>query len=96
MAEKAEREYKNALHLFPATASGWEVPVGTCSALENKGIDGVWEIIERYRTMMIDGNNYFQQKRKEQTYNYAKTFSLQQTLPIHPGLARQLIQHASQ
>ncbi len=65
-ADLAQREYKNALHLFPATASGWEVPVKTCSALENKGIDGVWEIIERYRSMMTGESKYFQRKRKEQ------------------------------
>ncbi len=65
-AELARREYKNALHLFPATASGWEVPVEVCSALENEGIDSVWGIIEQYRSMMTAGSNYFFIKRNEQ------------------------------
>ena len=65
-ADLARREYKNALHLFPATASGWEVPVETCSALENKGIADVWGIIERFRSTMTEGNDYIWHKRSEQ------------------------------
>jgi len=65
-AELARREYKNALHLFPATASGWEVPVETCSAIENTGISDVWAIIERYRKNMTGDSDYFWHKRSEQ------------------------------
>jgi len=66
-AELAQREYKNALHLFPATASGWEIPVETCSAIQNLGIANIWGIIERYRSMMTEDNDYFNLKRREQT-----------------------------
>ncbi|MEN8225545.1 MAG: methylmalonyl Co-A mutase-associated GTPase MeaB [Bacteroidota bacterium] len=66
-AELAKQEYKNALHLFPATASGWEVPVETCSAIENKGIVHVWKIIKRYQKMMTEESDYFSHKRREQT-----------------------------
>lgn len=66
-ADLARREYKNALHLFPATASGWVVPVETCSAIENKGIADIWEIIEQYRSTMTKERNYFHTKRNEQT-----------------------------
>jgi LAO/AO transport system kinase len=65
-AELARREYKNALHLFPATASGWEVPVETCSAIENKGIADVWKLVENYRSMMTGENDYLWRKRSEQ------------------------------
>jgi LAO/AO transport system kinase len=66
-AELAQREYKNALHLFPATASGWEVPVETCSAINNTGIAEVWGMIENYRSAMSGKNGYFYHKRREQT-----------------------------
>lgn len=66
-ASLARQEYKNALHLFPATASGWEVPVETCSAIENKGIAEIWGIIEKYRDMMTKEGDFFFIKRKEQT-----------------------------
>jgi len=65
-AELARREYKNALHLFPATASGWEVPVECCSAIEHKGINEVWKIVERYRSAMTKESDYFFHKRNEQ------------------------------
>lgn len=65
-AELARREYRNALHLFPAPASGWEVPVETCSSTENEGIREIWEIIEKYRSSMSAGSNYFSLKRQEQ------------------------------
>jgi LAO/AO transport system kinase len=63
----AQQEYKNALHLFPATASGWIVPVETCSALNKDGIKDIWAIVETYRQNMTEGNDYFRYKRNEQT-----------------------------
>jgi len=66
-AELARREFKNALHLFPATASGWEVPVETCSAIEKKGIEEVWDMVEHYYSAMTSESDYFYRKRREQT-----------------------------
>jgi LAO/AO transport system kinase len=66
-AELAQLEYRNALHLFPATASGWEVPVETCSALNKEGIAGIWEIVERYRSTMTTESDFFYRKRREQS-----------------------------
>ncbi|MDT8392710.1 MAG: methylmalonyl Co-A mutase-associated GTPase MeaB [Bacteroidales bacterium] len=65
-AEMARNEYMNALHLFPATESGWIVPVITCSALQNEGIDKVWSIIEKYRINMTVDSDYLYRKRREQ------------------------------
>jgi len=66
-AQLAAAEYKNALHLFPATKSGWVVPVETCSSVENNGIEHIWEIIEEYHRKMSVEGNHFHQKRQEQT-----------------------------
>jgi len=66
-AALAATEYRNALHLFPAHAHGWEVPVQTCSAIENQGIAEIWARIGQYRQMMSAGNDYFFVKRREQT-----------------------------
>ncbi len=46
-AKLAQLEYKNALHLFPPSESGWIPTVNTCSSLNNKGIEEVWKVIER-------------------------------------------------
>jgi len=65
MAELAKREYKNALHLFPPTQSGWIPFVDTCSAREKKGIGEIWEKIREYETL-TKNNGYFEKRRKEQ------------------------------
>ncbi len=64
-AELAKREYKNALHLFPPTESGWIPFVDTCSAREKNGIEEIWEKIANYETRMKK-NGYFQKRRREQ------------------------------
>ena len=46
------RDYKNALHLLAPASPHWQVPVQTCSALTRSGIDGVWQMVERYRDTM--------------------------------------------
>jgi LAO/AO transport system kinase len=64
-ANRAKSEYKNALHLFPPTQSGWIPKVGTCSANTKKGIPEVWETIKSYENF-TKTNGFFEQKRKEQ------------------------------
>jgi LAO/AO transport system kinase len=64
-AQLAKREYENALHLFPASSSGWIPKAGTCSALSREGVKGVWEIIREYEDF-TKGNGFFSKKRQEQ------------------------------
>ncbi len=65
LAEKAKREYENALSLFPPSPSGWQPPVLTCSALTKKGISEIWSQIENYINHSKE-NKYFEKRRKEQ------------------------------
>ncbi len=67
-AKQSQKAYKNALHLLPATDSGWIPPVMTCSALEKTGIPEIWQFCSDYRKM-VNENGFFQQKRKKQA-NY--------------------------
>ncbi|RLD62340.1 MAG: methylmalonyl Co-A mutase-associated GTPase MeaB [Bacteroidetes bacterium] len=64
-AQMARREYENALHLFPATDSGWIPKAGTCSALTKEGITNVWEIIQEYESF-TKKNGFFSKKRQGQ------------------------------
>ncbi|MEX0844227.1 MAG: methylmalonyl Co-A mutase-associated GTPase MeaB [Balneolaceae bacterium] len=64
-AKRAMTEYKNALHLFPPTESGWIPKVTTCSAFHNKGISEVWDIIEQFM-QHSKAKGFFEQQRKEQ------------------------------
>lgn len=62
----ARVQYMNALHLFPATDSGWKPKVLTCSAFMKTGISEVWNTIGEY-LVHVKNNGYFQHKRNEQS-----------------------------
>ena len=53
MSQLAAREYANALRLFPPQDSGWEPEVLTCSSVEQKGLNEVWEVINRHHDLMV-------------------------------------------
>ena len=65
-ARVAKTQYQNALHLFPAPDSGWSPEVVTCSAIENSGIQEVWEMVERYAGF-VKNNGFFDFKRNSQS-----------------------------
>ncbi len=68
LAQQARREYKNALHLYPAKPSGWIPEVMTCSALEGTGIAEIWETIQRYKTAMQENNFWISNREKQATF----------------------------
>jgi LAO/AO transport system kinase len=65
MASLAMTQYKNALHLFPPTESGWIPEVATCSAYTHEGVENIWEIINNYQAF-TKANDFFYQKRQQQ------------------------------
>lgn len=77
-SKRAMAEYKNALHLFPPTESGWIPKVTTCSAFHNNGIDEVWKIVDEY-VRHAKTKGYFSEKRKQQA-NYWLDESINQEL----------------
>ena len=62
----ARVQYMNALHLFPATDSGWKPKVLTCSAYLKTGITEIWETIDEYLAL-VKSSVYWQHKRNEQS-----------------------------
>ena len=48
-AGRAAADYRNALRYLRQRSARWEVPVETCSALENRGIGEIWALVERFR-----------------------------------------------
>ena len=64
-AKLAQVEFNRALHLYPKKASHWQPKVTLCSAIQNEGIDAIWNIILDYFKVTTE-NNYFNQKRYEQ------------------------------
>lgn len=77
VAERAVSEYRNALHLFPAAESGWIVPVLTCSAQENAGMEEIWDMIQQYKNL-TQSNGFFIKNRQNQNLNWLKTYILHQ------------------
>lgn len=64
-AKLAAREYKNALHLFPANKNNWIPKVFTCSSVEKSNIDQVLDVIEEFRSH-VNSNGSFKTNRSEQ------------------------------
>ncbi len=56
-AQRAARDYQNALHLLRPTSPHWTVPVLRTSAITHTGIDEVWATVERYRQTMGDAGD---------------------------------------
>ena len=48
-AVRAAGEYASAMHLITPAGASWIPPVVTCSALENTGLDALWEKVEEHR-----------------------------------------------
>lgn len=67
--QQAVREYKNALHLYPPSASGWEPQVTTCSALKGTGIPEIRKMIERYISLTRE-NGFFEENRNWQARHW--------------------------
>ncbi len=64
-AQAARVSFKNALALFPPSASGWKPGGICCSAVEHTGVLDVWNDIVKYIDF-VKANGYFESHRTEQ------------------------------
>ena len=64
LAQQSQQHYRNAFHLL-RQKEGWNPEVLTCSALEQKGIADIWEVVGRFMATMQEGGA-LQRKRGEQ------------------------------
>ena len=51
--------------MFQLAESGWQPKVLTTSAVEKKGIEEVWKMIESFKVFSI-GNKFFKKNREQQ------------------------------
>ncbi|MBP7508186.1 MAG: methylmalonyl Co-A mutase-associated GTPase MeaB [Prolixibacteraceae bacterium] len=65
-AELARSQFRNALHLFPPSPSGWDPQVFKCSAYTKEGVPEVWDMINDYISF-VTGNKYFDERRIQQS-----------------------------
>ena len=64
-ANLAAAQFRNALHLFPPSESGWFPKVLTYSGYYNIGIKEIWDMVGEYMEF-TKKNGYFNYKRNEQ------------------------------
>ena len=65
-AKLAQAHFRNALHLFPPTASGWNPQVLTYSGYYDLGIKEVWDMIYRY-IANVKASGVFENRRHRQS-----------------------------
>jgi LAO/AO transport system kinase len=86
--ERAQREYKNALHLFPPSESGWYPDVLTCSALKQEGLDDIWQVIVKFTDHMKQ-KGLFLRNRQYQNVEWMHdiiVYSLKQHFYSNPNI----------
>ena len=64
-AELAAAQFRNALHLFPPSDSGWFPKVLTYSGYYGLGIKEIWDMVNEY-VAFTKKNGYFEYRRNEQ------------------------------
>lgn len=68
-ARHSAADYRSALRLLHPRTRNWQVPVETCSALEGKGMAGIWCLVEQYRETLNDSGE-FEQRRAAQARSW--------------------------
>ena len=68
-AELAASAYRQALHLVSATQHDWQVPVTTCSALHNIGIEKIIDTVNTFHAQR-SANGRWQSERDEQQVSW--------------------------
>ena len=66
-AKAAKMEFAQAMHYLQLPESGFVPKVEVCSAIENKGIKEIYDLIINYKAYTI-ANDYFDKKRKDQQF----------------------------
>lgn len=63
--ERAMADFRNALHFFPPSETGWIPKVSSCSAYTKKGLDDIWKTILEF-VSLTRTNGWFENNRNSQ------------------------------
>lgn len=74
-ARLAKAEFNRALHLYPEKENGWTPKTLTCSAIENKGIEDIYELIDEYSEKTKESGFFNQKRRDQEHYWFRETIS---------------------
>ena len=91
-AELARKEYETALHLLTPGSKDWSPPVLTCSALQQSGLEEIWEMVTQHRSIMVT-NGELETRRKQQALDWMHFLlgeGLKNWFYNHPSIIQQL------
>ncbi|MGA7126052.1 MAG: hypothetical protein WBZ19_07090, partial [Chthoniobacterales bacterium] len=91
-ADLARGQYENALRLFAPSRPGWTARVLTCSALENRGIREVWQMILDQLTQQESGGQ-LQRRRQAHALSWMHqliSLGLQEVFQSAPAVQERL------
>ncbi len=71
-SKEAQMEYKRAVQIFPRKFEEWQTEVLTVSALENIGMDEVWENFKKFESISKK-TGHFEENRSQQMVNWFET-----------------------
>ena len=72
-AMRAKVDFERALHLYPPKENGWQPKVLTCSAIENQGIDEIWDLIGSYHNQVKENESFDKNRREQNKYWFLQT-----------------------
>jgi LAO/AO transport system kinase len=91
-AQRAAADYRNALRFLRPRTARWQVTVETCSALEGRGIDRIWQVIGEYRAAMTASGDLMATRAEQaRKWLWSETAeALLESLKSDPDVARQV------
>ncbi len=69
LAEQTKRELNQILHFLQPATKGWRTSTYTCSSIEEKGINELWEVVLSFVHQMKD-SGVFYERRKQQAHEW--------------------------
>lgn len=91
-AKMAKVAFTKALHLYPPKENGWQPKVLTASALKNRGIDSIENLISEY--IAFSKKKHFFQSNRDQQNKYWLLANIEETLKEqfykNPNIKKQL------
>lgn len=91
-ARRAQQAYRNAVHLMVPRAGGWPVKVVRCSALQQEGMDRIWQLMTEFCTFTRE-NGFWEKNRQNQARHWlhqSLTEHLQQLFYQHSAVQQAL------
>ena len=92
LAQRAARDYQSALRLLKPTRTSWQAQVLQCSALQQTGLEALWETMESFAQQLRQSGEW-ERQRSQQAVQWMWSLideELRQRFRQHPRIREQL------